>query len=70
MCRTLPRKEVRRVMHSAGPVFWYEHEAWNEGEETCWGWGRSTTFITPVYPYLASCSQKVPACRGANPHRW
>lgn len=39
-------------------------------KEKCSGWGRSTTFITPVYPCLASCSQKGAACKGAHLHQW
>lgn len=39
-------------------------------KEKCSGWGRSTTFITPVYPCLASCSQKSAACKGAHLHQW
>lgn len=36
--------------------------------ETAGAEGRSSTIITPIYPFLAFCSQKT-AFKGASPHR-
>lgn len=55
-------------MHSAGPTGWCEQEAWDEGNLL--GLGRSTAFMTPICPHLASCSQNPkPACKEASPHK-
>lgn len=56
-CRAHSRKEVRRVMHSAEPFSWYEHEAW--GGRPGRARGRGSTFVTHSYPYPASFPQQL-----------
>lgn len=65
MCRTLPRKEVRRVMHSAGPVCWYEHEAWNEGDLL--GLGKEHHLYNTYLPIPSFLLSESPSLQGSQP---
>lgn len=65
MCRTLPRKEVRRVMHSAGPVCWYEHEAWNEGDLL--GLGKEHHLCNTYLPIPSFLLSESPSRQGSRP---